>query len=44
MQDSTTTTVRDTLPTVMQVTHTLIVVDGGVGEVVVVQCKPMLYI
>ena len=40
IQDSTTTTVKDILPTVVQVTHTLIVVDGGVGEDVVAQRKP----
>lgn len=37
IQDSTTTTVKDILPTVARVTHTLIVVDGGVGEDVVAQ-------
>ena len=42
IQDSTTTTVKDILPTVVQVIHTLIVVDGGVGEDVVAQCKPTL--
>lgn len=42
IQDSTTTTVKDILPTVARVTHTLIVVDGGVGEDVVAQCKPTL--
>ena len=38
-QGSTTITVQDTLHTVMLATHILTVVDGGVGEGVVVQCK-----
>ena len=39
MRDSTTIIVKDTLPTIGQVTHTPIVVDGGVGVDVVEQCK-----
>lgn len=39
MQDSTTITVKDTQPTIVLVTHTLMVVDGGGGADVVAQCK-----
>ena len=39
MQDSTTTTVKDTPPTVVLATHIVTAVDGGVGEVAVAQCR-----
>lgn len=39
IQDSTTPTVKDTLPTELLVTHTPTVVDGGAGEDVAGQCK-----